>query len=54
MASNRGIRSLGMLVVIGLAAIFVAAAALLPLAWSAGWKITGQAPADQQPEGKEG
>jgi uncharacterized membrane protein YdfJ with MMPL/SSD domain len=50
LAGNRGVRSLGMLVVIGLATVFVAAATLLPLAWSAGWKITGLAPSDREPD----
>jgi uncharacterized protein len=49
LAGNRGVRSLGMLVVIGLIAVFVASATLLPLAWAAGWKVTGQAPADAPP-----
>ena len=45
-AGSRGVRSMGLLVVIGLATIFVATAALLPTAWAAGFKITGRAPAD--------
>ena len=47
LAGNRGVRSLGLLVVIGLIAVFTATATLLPLAWSAGWRVTGRAPADQ-------
>lgn len=46
LAGNRGIRSLGLLVVIGLIAVFMASAILLPTAWAAGWKVTGRAPAD--------
>ena len=50
LAGNRGVRSLGMLVVIGLATVFIASATLLPLAWSAGWKVTGLAPGDNVPD----
>ncbi len=46
-AGNRGVRSMGLLVVFGLIAVFLASAILLPLAWAAGWRVTGQAPADQ-------
>ncbi len=46
LAGNRGVRSLGIMVVLGLTTVFLASAALLPLAWSAGWKVTGRAPAD--------
>jgi uncharacterized protein len=46
LAGSRGIRSLGLLVVIGLVAVFLAGATLLPLAWAAGWKLSGQAPGD--------
>ncbi len=45
-AGHRGVRSLGILVVIGLAAVFLATVVLLPLAWSAGWKLSGMAPGD--------
>jgi predicted RND superfamily exporter protein len=48
-AGNRGIQSLGLLVVIGLSSVFLVTALLLPLAWAAGWKISGQAPADNAP-----
>jgi len=44
LASSRGIRSLGLLVVIGLSTITLVGALLLPLAWAAGWRITGRAP----------
>lgn len=46
LAGNRGVRSLGSLVVLGLIVVFIVSATLLPLAWSAGWKVTGRAPAD--------
>ena len=46
LAGNRGIRSLGLLVAVGLTMIFVAAALLLPLATSAGWRVQGRAPGD--------
>ena len=48
LAGNRGVRSLGLLIVIGLAVVFVISAFLLPLVWSAGWKLAGLAPADQE------
>ncbi|MBX2799293.1 MAG: MMPL family transporter [Myxococcales bacterium] len=44
LAGNRGVRSLGMLVVIGLIAVVVASVVLLPTAWAAGWRLTGRAP----------
>ncbi len=47
LAGNRGVRSLGLLVVIGLVAVFLASALLMPTAWAAAWKVTGRAPADQ-------
>lgn len=43
-AGNRGIRSLGTLVSVGLTTVFLVAAVLLPLAWAAGWRVTGRAP----------
>lgn len=46
-AGNRGIQSLGMLVVIGLICVFVTTAAVLPVAWAAGWKVSGQAPSQR-------
>ncbi|MBT3217814.1 MAG: MMPL family transporter [Proteobacteria bacterium] len=45
-AGSRGIRSLGLLVVVGLITIFLASAIILPLIWTAGWRVTGRAPAD--------
>ncbi len=44
-AGNRGIRSLGILVSVGLTAVFVVTCILLPLAWAAGWRLTGRSPA---------
>lgn len=46
LAGNRGVRSLGLLVVLGLSAVFLASAVVLPLSWAAGWRITGRAPSD--------
>lgn len=46
LAGNRGVQSLGVLVVIGLLAGFVVSAVLLPLVWAAGWRVTGRAPGD--------
>ena len=51
LAGNRGVRSLGLLVVIGLVAVFVASGFLMPTAWAAAWKVTGQAPGDRAPPG---
>lgn len=47
LAGNRGVRSLGLLVVIGLIAVFVASGILMPTAWAAAWKVSGRAPSDQ-------
>ena len=44
LASNRGVRSMGLLVVIGLIAVVFASAVILPTAWAAGWRVTGRAP----------
>lgn len=49
-AGNRGVRSLGMLVVFGLIAVFTASAILLPLAWAAGFRVTGRAPGEASAE----
>ncbi len=46
LAGNRGVRSMGLLVVLGLLTVFVVTACVLPTAWAAGWKVTGRAPAD--------
>lgn len=46
LAGNRGIQSMGVLVVFGLTAVFIVSAILLPLAWAAGWRMTGRAPSD--------
>ena len=53
LAGNRGIQGLGLLVVIGLAMVFIGAIIVLPLAWAAGWKVAGRAPADRLVEGEE-
>jgi predicted RND superfamily exporter protein len=39
-AGHRGVRSLGMLVVVGLALVVVVSAVLLPLAWMTGWRLS--------------
>lgn len=52
LASSRGIRSLGELVVVGLTTITLVGALFLPLAWAAGWRISGQAPG-QKGEGDD-
>lgn len=46
LAGNRGVRSLGMLVVVGLCVVFLATAGLLPLAWSARWRLRGEQPGE--------
>lgn len=48
LAGSRSIRGLGTLVVIGLVVVFVVSAFLLPLIWSAGWKLAGKAPGDAE------
>lgn len=50
LASSRGIRSLGLLVVVGLTTITIVGALMLPLAWAAGWRIAGQAPGQDDDE----
>lgn len=47
LATSRGVRSLGLLVVIGLTTLTIVGALLLPLAWATGWKVAGRAPGDQ-------
>ena len=49
LAENRGIRSLGMLVLVGLTTVTIAAFFLVPLGWMTVWKIAGDAPADLEP-----
>lgn len=44
LASSRAVRSLGLLVSIGLVAVFVVGGALLTVAWTAKWHVTGRAP----------
>jgi len=48
LAGNRGVRSMGLLVVIGLVAVSIACGVVLTTAWSAAWKVTGRAPADSE------
>lgn len=48
-ASNQGVRSLGLLVLVGLSAVTVAAFLILPVGWMTVWKIAGEAPADTAP-----
>jgi predicted RND superfamily exporter protein len=47
LAGHRGVRSLGLLVVIGLAAVALIGLVLLPLGWSAAWRLSGRAPASE-------
>jgi len=48
LASNRGIQSLGMLVVVGLTTVTIAAFLFVPTGWMTVWKVSGEgsAPAD--------
>jgi predicted exporter len=48
LATNRGVRSLGSLVAIGLLVVFIVTAVMLPLAWAAGWRVSGKAPVDHR------
>ncbi|MDP6935119.1 MAG: MMPL family transporter, partial [Myxococcota bacterium] len=45
-ASSQGIRSLGILIVLGLTTVTVAAFVAVPLGWMTTWKIRGQLPQD--------
>jgi len=49
LAGSRGVRGMGLLVVVGLVAVFVATAVLLPTAWAAGWRVSGRAPGHAGP-----
>ncbi len=51
-AGSQGVRSLGLLVVVGLTAVTLAAFVLLPLGWAAVWKVRGQLPEELWPSGK--
>ncbi len=51
-AGSQGVRSLGMLVVVGLTAVTLAAFVLLPLGWAAVWKVRGQLPEGLWPSSK--
>jgi predicted RND superfamily exporter protein len=48
LASQRGIRSLGLLVLVGLTAVTLCAFALLPVGWMAAWKIGGEMPYEEE------
>jgi predicted RND superfamily exporter protein len=50
LAGSRGVRSMGLLVAVGLCTIFLATTILLPTAWAAGFKLTGRAPRDATPQ----
>jgi predicted RND superfamily exporter protein len=52
-AGSQGVRSLGLLVVVGLTAVTLAAFVLLPLGWAAVWKVRGQLPDELWPSGKD-
>jgi predicted RND superfamily exporter protein len=53
LAGNRGVRGLGLLVVVGLSAVSLVGALLLPLAWATGWRLTGRAPSQRPGEATE-
>ncbi len=46
-ASSRGIRSLGLLVLVGLTLVTLAAFSMLPTGWMTAWKLGGEAPEDR-------
>jgi len=48
-ATNQGIRSLGLLVLVGLTSVTIAAFALVPAGWMTSWKIGGDLP-DELPD----
>jgi predicted RND superfamily exporter protein len=41
-AGNQGIRSLGLMIVLGLALVTLAGFSVVPLGWMTRWKVTGQ------------
>jgi len=47
LASQRGIQSLGLLVLVGLTAVTLCAFSLLPVGWMAAWKIGGEMPYEE-------
>ena len=47
LAGNRGIQSLGMLVLVGLTTVTIAAFLFVPTGWMTVWKIAGEAPANE-------
>ncbi len=46
-ASNRGIRSLGMLVLVGLTSVTLFAFMMVPTGWMTAWKIKGDVPSEE-------
>lgn len=52
LAGNRGIRSLGLIVVLGLSMVSLLGATLLPTLWAAGWHLTGRSPEKDRKEPK--
>ena len=50
LATNRGIQSLGMLVLVGLTTVTISAFLFVPSGWMTVWKIAGEAPADPSRE----
>jgi hypothetical protein len=49
LAGNRGIRSFGVLVTLGLTVLTLVAVSLLAASWATRWRLTGQAPGDAAP-----
>ena len=49
-AANRGVESLGMLVVVGLSAVTLAGFFIVPVGWMTTWKLGGAM--GQEPEGE--
>jgi predicted exporter len=47
-AGNQGIRSLGLMIVLGLALVTLAAFSAVPLGWMTRWKVSGQLESDEQ------
>ncbi len=49
LAGNRGVRGLGVLVVVGLITVTIVGFTLLTALWAAGWRMTGRAPSQAGP-----
>jgi predicted RND superfamily exporter protein len=49
-AANRGVESLGMLVVVGLSAVTLAGFFIVPIGWMTTWKLGGATPQDAEQE----